>query len=300
MSNNPLVSIIMNCYNSEQYLKEAIDSIYSQTYQNWEIIFWDNASTDSSASIAKSYDKRLRYFVAKDTVPLGKARNLALKKVSGKYIAFLDCDDLWLPHKLSKQLEIMEKNIDYKMSYGGVLYINEDSTLIKKYLPCAKSGNLFKYQLKKYEIGMQSVLIRNDIQISFNENLEFSPDYDLMMHIASKYKVFSIKSYLIKYRKVNNSLTHKKADKWWVEMKITLDKIFEECPDLRKKFPLEYRFAYAKVDYYKARYLFMKDQGKEASILLSKNKYLDMKYFLLYMLSLLGKNFWDYIHKIKR
>ena len=58
----PLVSIIINCYNGEKYLAEAINSIYAQTYKNWEIIFWDNASIDNSANIAKSYDKKLKYY----------------------------------------------------------------------------------------------------------------------------------------------------------------------------------------------------------------------------------------------
>ena len=63
MSNhNPLVSIIMNCYNSDKYLREAIDSVYAQTFQNWEIIFWDNASTDKSPNIAQSYDEKIKYF----------------------------------------------------------------------------------------------------------------------------------------------------------------------------------------------------------------------------------------------
>ena len=70
--NNPLVSVIMNCYNSDQYLQEAIESIYAQTYSNWEIIFWDNASIDDSAKIAKSYDERIKYYLASETTSLGE------------------------------------------------------------------------------------------------------------------------------------------------------------------------------------------------------------------------------------
>ena len=74
----PLVSIIMNCYNSDHFLREAIESVYDQTYSNWEIIFWDNASTDSSPEIAKSYDDRLKYFRNNTTTNLGMARKLAI------------------------------------------------------------------------------------------------------------------------------------------------------------------------------------------------------------------------------
>ena len=97
----PLVSIIMNCFNGEEFLCEAIDSVYAQSYTNWEIIFWDNASTDQTASIAKSYDKKLKYFRTSKTTSLGEARVAATKKARGKYLAFLDVDDkkYWLKPK---------------------------------------------------------------------------------------------------------------------------------------------------------------------------------------------------------
>lgn len=102
----------MNCFNSETYLSDSIESVLSQTYQNWELIFWDNKSTDSSASIFKSFtDKRLKYFYAKKHTTLGEARNKALEKVTGKFVAFLDCDDLWLERKLEKQLQYFKGNV---------------------------------------------------------------------------------------------------------------------------------------------------------------------------------------------
>ena len=107
IDNELLVSVIMNCYNGEKYLREAIDSVYSQTYKDWEIIFWDNASTDRSAEIAKSYNSKLKYFRGEKTIPLGAARNKALEKCSGDYVAFLDCDDLWMEDRLKKQMELM-------------------------------------------------------------------------------------------------------------------------------------------------------------------------------------------------
>ena len=115
-SNQPLVSIIMNCYNSDKYLKEAIESVYSQDYSNWEIIFWDNASNDNSANIAQSFDSKLKYFCADETVPLYEARNLAFDKCKGSLIAFLDCDDIWLDNKLSNQIEFFKAGS--KVVYG--------------------------------------------------------------------------------------------------------------------------------------------------------------------------------------
>ena len=96
----PLVSVVINCYNGERFLKKAIDSVYAQSYQNWEIIFWDNRSEDKSAEIFKSYnDKRFKYFYAKKHTSLYKARNLAIKESSGELLAFIDTDDLWEKNK---------------------------------------------------------------------------------------------------------------------------------------------------------------------------------------------------------
>jgi len=106
-----LISIIMNCYNGEKYLKEALDSILNQTYQNWELIFWDNISTDNSKKIIDQYsDKRFHYYLAKEHTTLGKARNLAIEKSTGDFICFLDVDDYWYQNKLQKQLLLFEDN----------------------------------------------------------------------------------------------------------------------------------------------------------------------------------------------
>ena len=100
-SKEPLVSVIMNCYNGEKYLKEAIDSVCAQTYENWEIIFWDNQSADQSAKIFQSYnDPRLKYHYAPIHTFLYEARNNAIEKARGEFIAFLDVDDWWYSEKL--------------------------------------------------------------------------------------------------------------------------------------------------------------------------------------------------------
>ena len=109
MQNN-LVSIIMNCHNGEKYLPEALESILNQSHINWELIFWDNCSKDGSKKIIKSFkDKRIKYFLAKKFTNLHKARNLALKKAKGKYVSFLDCDDLLLEDKLLLQVDMINK-----------------------------------------------------------------------------------------------------------------------------------------------------------------------------------------------
>ena len=107
MTETPMVSVIMNCFDGETYLPEALDSVLAQTFEDWEIVFWDNQSTDRSAEIFNSYaDPRFRYWYAPDHTLLYEARNYAIERARGEFIAVLDTDDWWLPHKLEKQLPL--------------------------------------------------------------------------------------------------------------------------------------------------------------------------------------------------
>ena len=120
----PLISIIMNCFNGEEFLKYSIESIIKQSYSNWEIIFWDNKSTDGSSKIVASYkDQRIRYFSAKKHTNLGVARSYALKEAQGELIAFLDVDDKWMERKLEKQVNKF-RNKDVAICYSNTLWFN--------------------------------------------------------------------------------------------------------------------------------------------------------------------------------
>ena len=110
---NPLVSIIMPVYNSEKYLPDAIQSVFNQTYTDWELIIIDDCSTDSSYNFVKQIAATHPQIIPLQlTTNSGAAvaRNLGIDKAGGKYIAFLDADDLWLPEKLNMQVAFMEKN----------------------------------------------------------------------------------------------------------------------------------------------------------------------------------------------
>ena len=111
MSNDPKISILMNCLNGEEYLKDAISSVINQTYSNWELIFFNNASTDSSKNIFYSFnDERLRYFERASTVDIAFARNEALVHADGSWIAILDVDDIWTHDKLEQQICALKNN----------------------------------------------------------------------------------------------------------------------------------------------------------------------------------------------
>lgn len=112
-----LVSIIMPSYNTAQYIKESIESVQNQTYSNWELIIVDDCSTDNTDEIVESIvDERIRYIKNEKNSGAAVSRNRALREAKGRWIAFLDSDDLWLSDKLEKQIRFMEEN-DYHFSY---------------------------------------------------------------------------------------------------------------------------------------------------------------------------------------
>jgi len=289
-------SILMNCYNCEKFLKEAIDSIFLQTFLEWKIVFVDNCSTDKSYEIAKSYGEKLNIYQTPKNIPLGEARNFGLTYCDTEYLAFLDTDDIWFPTKLEKQFNILSKNKNIQIIYGGVIFIDEVGKNIGELIPKISDDN-FRQNLIRYEINMQSVAIRKNIDINFRDNHKFSPDFDLFMKIISKYSSEIILEPLVKYRKLANSLTSKSIDRWWIETKETLDDIFQN-DEISEKYHHEKKFAYAKVQYYKAQYLISENRVKDARKELKIYSSLNIKYKILYLASF-SKILWDLAHKFK-
>lgn len=115
---NELVSIIMPSYNTAKYIAESIRSVLAQTYEKWELLVVDDCSTDNTDEIVKPFlaDERIRYFKNEKNSGAAISRNKALREAKGKWIAFLDSDDLWVPEKLEKQIAFMQEN-NYKFSY---------------------------------------------------------------------------------------------------------------------------------------------------------------------------------------
>jgi glycosyltransferase involved in cell wall biosynthesis len=287
----------MNCYNSDTYLKEAVDSVINQTYQNWEIIFWDNHSTDDSAKIIKSYnDKRIKYLYAINHTPLGEARNFALSKASGEYIAFLDCDDIWMKDKLQLQVAIMKKNLDFEMCYSGVVHIDKHGKELRRVLPKAKSGNVFAQLLEHYDVNIQSILIKNSNKVKFNSKLKYSPDYYLFLKVASEFKIYVQKSFLVKYRVHSESLSLKSKGVQGIEAELALDNVFLNKDTLKIKYAQECNLAYAQAHYARALYLMKIGRYKKSRRILAKSKTVNIKYFILFLVSCLPHFVWKLIH----
>ena len=172
-----LVSVIVNCLNGEKYLRSAIDSILAQTYKNFEIIFWDNASTDGTKKIIDSYqDIRIKYFKNETTVNVYAARNLALAKCNGEFVAFLDSDDLWLPTKLEKQIPLFS-DTNVGLVFSDSLFFTNDGKKRKNYSKgYPKTGYCFDDLLKDYHLDIETVVLRHSLLL--NNNLKFNDSFN--------------------------------------------------------------------------------------------------------------------------
>ncbi len=299
----PLVSFVVNCYNGEKYLKRCLNSILKQQYSNWELIFWDNASTDKSADIFKSYnDNRFKYFKSKKNVSLGQARAWAVDQCQGEYIAFLDVDDEWLPEKTSLQIERMLED-DSVLSYGGIIEMYENRKKVKLILPKHPSLNNFKHNLMQFEIQMPTIMIKHSTLIqkglNFDPQVFASEEYCLSMQLMVGEKVSVIKRPLAKYLVRTNSLTNKYISRWFFERRYTLNKIVETHPQVYIKYKKEFKEAYFRSDYYEAEYLFFSNNRKVALKKIKPAIFYNWKYFVVFILMNLPSPFWNFFRKVK-
>lgn len=129
-----LVSIIMPAYNCGDFIGETLDSVINQSYKNWEVIIVDDCSTDNTAEVVKEYikkDNRIKYHKLEKNSGAAVARNKAIDLATGKYLAFLDSDDVWFPEKLAKQIGFMEEN-DYGFSCTSYTKIDEQGEYLNR------------------------------------------------------------------------------------------------------------------------------------------------------------------------
>jgi glycosyltransferase involved in cell wall biosynthesis len=242
-SEAPTVSVIMNCYNGEKYLNEAIDSVYTQTFENWEIIFWDNVSTDSSAEIAKRYDDKLKYFRGEKTIPLYAARNYALKKARGKYIAILDCDDLWLPTKLEEQIPLLERDDAIGLVYSDAFLFNKRGKEKRQFeITKPYRGYVFSELLLSNFINTQTVVIRMEafesLDMWFNGRLAMVGDYDAYLRISYRWKAAFVDKPLARYRVHSESGTHKEGKKIeTVDLDLLIENLGKAVNGFEKNYP---------------------------------------------------------------
>lgn len=211
----PLVSIIMPVYNVERFLMAAIDSALNQTYEQFELILINDASTDRSKKICLSQtDERVRFIDNPHNMGVLRSRNIALAHSKGDYIAWLDSDDLAMPDRLRKQVAFLEANPGYSMCGSWYHEIDGDDERIRScYLP-TKDADLRSYLLLANGFCNSSSMVRGNLmrQLKFSEDFEVAEDYDLWYRISKSGKLANLPEFLTEYRVHGNNISIRKKE----------------------------------------------------------------------------------------
>lgn len=215
MNNNPLISIIISYYKKKKYIKKTLNSILRQSYKNFELIFVYDQENKKDLKFIKNLLKKFKktkLIINKKNIGVAKSRNLAIKFCRGKYISFIDADDIWLKNKLKVHLLFMQKN-NSNISYTSYGIINDKDKLIN----LRKVSNLIYYEklIKNCEIGLSTVMISRKIKnkVIF-PNLKTQEDFALWLKLMRNgYKFYPLNKVLSYWRKADNSLSSSSIQK---------------------------------------------------------------------------------------
>ena len=290
----PLVSIIMNCFNGEKYLLQSINSVLEQKYKNWELIFWDNKSTDNSKKIFQSTnDQRFKYFYSEEHTSLYKARNLAIEKANGTYLSFLDTDDYWLPNKLEDQVNLINKK-NPGVIYGN-LWVYSDQKNKRKIFFKKKlyEGDIFKKLIEDYSVAITTVMIKKSLFLKidkkFDERFNHIGDFDLILRLSKITSFAALQHPTVVYRAHGSNLSTvdrlgsvKEMEAWLNENRLDLN--IDEINNIQKR-----------IDDRKIIHLKLNDKYTESfKLLFRTKKNFTLKNFIIAILPsfILKKIFW--------
>lgn len=207
---NDLVSVVMPSYNTARFIKESIQSVQAQTYKNWELIIVDDCSNDGTKEVLDQIDdSRIRYFQNDINSGAAVSRNRAIREAKGKWIAFLDSDDLWMPDKLEKQIKFMEEN-QYYFSYTDYFEIDEQSK---------KNGRYVTGPKKIDHVGMLNYCWPGCLTVMYNaeivglvqiRDIKKNNDYAMWLKVSKKVDCYLLNEQLAAYRKRSGSISNQK------------------------------------------------------------------------------------------
>ncbi len=202
---SPLISVIIPVYNRFEMAKEAVSSVIGQSYRNIEVIVVDDGSIDMTPVIEAYFrdDQRVKYIRINHSGMPGFVRNKGVEISSGKYLAFLDSDDLWMENKLEKQIKTLNSNSKYKVVHSREAWIRNGKTVSQAGFNHKRFGNIFSDALAKCIIGPSTVLLEKNLYLSlggFRNDLEIAEDYELWLRLTNSNDVAYIDEALITKR----------------------------------------------------------------------------------------------------
>ena len=206
---NPVVSIIIPCYNAEKTIKETIDSILLQTFTNFEIIVINDGSTDNTLPVIHQLkNDRIRVFSFENSGPQ-KSRNRGIEQAHGEYIALIDADDLWTPDKLASQLEALQNTPAAAVAYSWTDIIDETGQVIQSTARSQAQGDIFAELLKhNFLANGSNPLIKAEAMRAvggFDEAILAGQDWDMYLTLAAHYPFVVVPQVQILYRKAESA-----------------------------------------------------------------------------------------------
>jgi glycosyltransferase involved in cell wall biosynthesis len=295
------VSVNLCCYNSEKYLEETLQSIFVQTYKEWELVVINDGSTDSTEKIIQKhiYDGWPIVYHYQENKGLGYARNVALSLSSGDYVAFIDHDDMWMPAKLQRQVESFNNMPEIDFSYSNYFILNERTrhVSLRKRQP---EGAVFGEFLRHYPVAVLTVMVRKkallDLGVLFNNDYHLSEEFELFMRLLFRSKAQYIHEPLACYRIHREMGSLKFIDQWPIEMEQIITTLKQLSPSTEGKYEKGFKYLNAKIGYYHARTEMVKANNKEARRYLQPYWHTDYRFVLLYIFTFLPIFVWNVVH----
>ena len=281
------VSIIINCHNGVKFLEQALDSALNQTYENIEVVLFDNCSSDGTGDLISQYrDKRITYLRSDTFLSLGQARNEALMNAEGQLIAFLDSDDIWAPTKLELQVPLFTDGVGLVYTAAEILHFGKTTRIVsdKKI-----QGNVFGTLLGDYFLVMSSVVISrkalNSLSHWFDPRFEIIEEYDLFLRIAADWHIKSVPDRLTQWRWHSGSTTFTKMRLITREKRNLLRKLRKEVPNQYKQNHHAVTKVKGKIIITLALFLCRKNQSKKARAMLLRSSIITKKGLFVYIAS---------------
>ncbi|MHC5615217.1 MAG: glycosyltransferase [Nostoc sp.] len=230
------ISVIIPSYNSEKTIKKTIESVLNQTFSDLELIVINDGSKDSTLEIISNFkDSRIKVFSFENSGG-NISRNRGLKYAVGKFVSFLDADDIWTADKLASQLQALQKNLGAKVAYSWTDYIDENGEILLSGTHITVNGNVYEKLLVSnfLENGSNPLIYREAlIELGgFDESLNAAQDWDMWLRLASKFDFVCVPSVQILYRMSSNSVSSNlvRQEKSCLQV---LKRAYKERPSLR-------------------------------------------------------------------